>query len=214
MDKILYQIQKDYLERFRKPVDELITEMEEYAKANRIPILGWLSAEFLEHLVMIQQPKRVLEIGTAIGYSTIRIARHLKKKSRVDTIEKSADDIEIAKGFIEKSGVSKKIKLIEGDAMDIMPDLDKKYNFIFIDADKEDYKKLFYYSLMLLKKGGVIFIDNLLWHGFAAAKKVPDSYKASAKYINNFNNLFTSQVTLKTSILPIGDGIGLGVKIG
>lgn len=93
-----------------------------------------------------------------------------------------------------------------------MPNLESKYNFIFLDADKEDYERLFYYSLMLLKKGGVLFVDNLLWHGYAAAKTIPANYKVSTEQIRKFNKLFTSQYTLKTVILPVGDGIGIGVK--
>ncbi len=93
-----------------------------------------------------------------------------------------------------------------------MPQLKKKYDFIFLDADKEDYKRLFDYSLVLLKKGGIIFIDNLLWHGYAASKRVPQNYKLSTKHIRDFNIVFTTQENLKTSILPIGDGIGIGVK--
>lgn len=91
--------------------------------------------------------------------------------------------------------------------------MNKKYDLIFLDADKEDYKRLFEYSIILLKKGGIIFIDNLLWHGYAASKEVPKEFKNSTKLIREFNKLFTSQANLKTSILPIGDGIGLGIKI-
>ena len=93
-----------------------------------------------------------------------------------------------------------------------MPRLKKKYDLIFLDSDKEDYKRLFDYSMVLLKRGGVIVIDNLLWQGYAAASKVPPKYKESTKHIREFNKLFIEQPNLRTTILPIGDGIGLGVK--
>ncbi|MEW6194715.1 MAG: O-methyltransferase [Bacteroidota bacterium] len=213
MSKIIYQNQIDYLTSLRSEPDALIKEMEQYADANRIPILDWKAAELLEQIVLMLNPKRVLEIGTAIAYSSIRIARKLRKKGIVDTIEKSLDNISLASEFITKADLSGKINLIEGDALDIMPQLSKKYDLIFLDADKEDYEKLFYYSLVLLKKSGVIFIDNLLWHGYAASSKVPPNYKNSTKMIREFNKLFINQKALETTIIPVGDGIGIGVKI-
>ncbi|MEJ2617884.1 MAG: O-methyltransferase, partial [Ignavibacteriaceae bacterium] len=212
MSEILPPSQEQYLLKLRTENDPLILEMEEYAKEYKIPILSWQSVEFLEQMIRISKPKRVLEIGTAIAYSTIRIARNLKKKAVVHTIEKSEDNIEKAREYIQKSGLEEKISLFYGDALSIVPQLKKKYDFIFLDADKEDYKRLFDYSLVLLKKGGIVFIDNLLWHGYAASKRVPQNFKASTKHIRDFNLVFASQENLKTSILPIGDGIGVGVK--
>lgn len=213
MSQILYQQQLNYLESFRPEPDPLIKEMEDFASEKRIPILDWKSAELLEQIIMISRPKRVLEIGTAIAYSAVRIARKLKKKGNIDTIEKSLDNISLATDYIKRAQLEKQINLIQGDALEIMPLLTKKYELIFLDADKEDYEKLFYYSLMLLKKGGVIFVDNLMWHGYPAASKVPPSYKNSTKHVREFNKLFMNQTALKTSIYPVGDGVGIGVKI-
>ena len=213
MNKIILSNQLEYLSSFRKPLDTLIEEMESFAKEHNVPILSWHSAEFLEQLVILKNPRRVLELGTAIAYSTIRIARQLKGKSVIHSIEKSTDNITTAKDFISKSGLSTKIKLLEGDAVNVMPQLKKKYDIIFLDADKEDYKRLFDYSLVLLRKGGLLVVDNLLWHGYAASTRVPTQYKESTNHIREFNLLFMNQPNLKTSIIPVGDGIGLGVKI-
>lgn len=213
MSKIVYEKQLAYLTSLRNPQDALIEEMEEFALEKKIPILDWKAAELLEQLVLIHRPKRVLEIGTAIAYSSIRIARHLRKKAILDTIEKSKDNITLANEFIKRAELSATVNLLEGDALKIMPLLEKKYDLIFLDADKEDYKKLFYYSLMLLNSGGVLFIDNLLWHGYPAAKTVPASYIRSTKLIREFNKLFVNQSSLKATIIPVGDGIGLGVKV-
>lgn len=212
MSDILNRSQETYINSFRKTVDPLIMEMETYAGQNRIPILSWQSADLLELLIKMQKPKRVLELGTAIAYSSIRIARNLKKKSILHTIEKSKDNIAVARKNIKKAGMEEKIEILEGDALNIIPGLEKKYDFIFLDADKEDYKKLFDYSLVLLKKKGVIFVDNLLWHGYAAAKTIPPEYRESAIHIKEFNNLFFSHKNLKTVLIPVGDGIGLGVR--
>lgn len=212
MTRILYPAQKKYLDTFRKKEDKLIREIEEYAELHRVPILDWHSIEFIEKLILMYQPERVLEIGTAIAYSTIRIARCLNKNSSIHTIEKSADNIKMALENIEKSALAKKIKLIKGDALIIMPQMNKKFDFIFLDADKEDYKKLFDLSMLLLRKGGIIIIDNLLWHGYAASASVPEKYKNSTKHIRDFNKLFILQKNLDSMIIPIGDGLGFGVK--
>ena len=213
MDKILYPSQLKYLNQFKDQDDPLIREMEKYADEHNVPILNWQSAAFMEILIRIIKPKRVLEIGTAIAYSSIRIARNLKKKGIVQTIEKSKDNIVLAKGYIKKSGVEDKIKILAGNAFKIMPELEKKYDFIFLDADKNEYSKLLELSIELLKKGGVIVVDNLLWHGHAAAEKVPAKYKTSTEYIRNFNKEFVANSLLKASIIPVGDGLGIGVKI-
>lgn len=213
MSKIILSTQSEYISSFRKKTDSLVEEMEAYAQEHNVPILSWESAEFLEQLILIKDPRRVLELGTAIAYSTIRIARNLKGKSVIHTIEKSADNILLAKEFIAKSGLINKIKVLEGDAINVMPQLKKKYDLIFLDVDKEDYKRLFDYSLVLLRKGGIMVVDNLLWHGYAASTRVPLQYKESTRHIREFNALFMNQPNLKTSILPIGDGLGVGVKI-
>jgi predicted O-methyltransferase YrrM len=213
MDKILYPAQHKYLNQFKDQNDALIKEMENYAAEHNVPILNWQSAAFMEILIRMINPKRVLEIGTAIAYSSIRIARNLKKKGIVHTIEKSKDNIVLAKGYIKKSGVEEKIKIMAGNAFEIMPELEKKYDFIFLDADKNEYSRLFELSIVLLKKGGVIMVDNLLWHGHAAAEKVPAKYKTSTEYIRDFNKEFMANRRLKVSIVPVGDGLGIGVKI-
>ncbi len=212
MSRILYPAQTKYLNSFRKKDDPLLAEMEEFAEKNSIPILSWHSAFFMEQIIQLHKPRRALEIGTAIGYSTIRMARTMGRSAVVQTIEMSKHNAALAKKYFERSGVSNRIELIEGDALNVMPRLDKKYDFIFLDADKEDYKKLFDYSMLLLKRRGVIFVDNLLWQGYAAGGHIPDKYRTSARHIRSFNKLFTSLPNLISTIIPIGDGIGLGIK--
>jgi predicted O-methyltransferase YrrM len=212
MKKILFPEQSDYLENFRKKDTPLIEEMERFAQKNNVPILTKDAAEFIEQLVMISRPRRVLEIGTAIAYTTIRIARNLRKKGVIHTIEKSSDNIKRAKEYISRSDVKEKISILEGEAAEVIPELMKKYDFIFLDADKQDYKKLFELSLGLLKKGGIIFVDNLLWHGYTASTKVPADYKTSTEFIREFNKEFMNTPGLYSIIIPIGDGIGLGIK--
>lgn len=213
MSRIILSSQEKYLNSFEKKKDSLLSDMEEYAEQNDVPILYKSAALLLEQLIVMNKPQRVLEIGTAIGYSTIRIARKLGRNAVIHTVEKSKDNIAIAKENFKKSGLENKIKLLEGDALRILPQLNKKYDFIFLDADKEDYKRLFDYSMVLLKKGGVIFIDNLLWKGYVASNKIPSKYKKSTNIIKDFNRIFMNQPSLSSTILPVGDGVGIGVKI-
>lgn len=213
MKGIVFSNQEKYLTTLRNKPDALIAEMEEFALENQVPILNWNAAELLEMLVRNSKPKRVLEIGMAIGYSSIRIARQLKKKSILHAIEKSKVNIELAAAYIDRAELTDKIQITEGDALAIMPEMKKKYDFIFLDADKQDYEKLFHYSLKLLKKNGIIFIDNLLWHGFAAARNVPAKQKKSTQIIREFNKLFLNTPSLQSTIIPLGDGVGIGIKV-
>ncbi len=213
MKKIIYPQQSEYISSFKKQEDALTKKMERFARENKVPILSKDSSKFLEQLIILIRPQKVLEIGTAIAYSAIKIGKNLSSAGKLYTIEKSSDNMKIAARFINEAKLVKKINLLKGDAQEIMPELKVKFDFIFLDADKEDYKKLFELSLKLLKKGGVIFIDNLLWHGYAASEKIPKKYAASTKHIKSFNKIFMNTPSLNTSILPIGDGIGLGIKI-
>lgn len=213
MSGILYPGQERYIDSFLPASDDLIKKLELFAEKNRVPILDSASAVLLEQMIIIAKPKRVLEIGTAIGYSSIRVARILGVNSMLVTIEKSAPNFKLAQQNFKDAGVESKIEFLFGDALEIMPGIKKKFDFIFLDADKEDYKKLFELSLSLLNKGGVIFVDNLMWSGYAAKKVVPKKFKNSSRHIKEFNNFFMNHELLKTSLLPIGDGIGIGIKI-
>ena len=213
MREILYPEQQKYIDSFSNESDKLLLEMEDFADKNNVPILSRDSARLMELLIQMNRPERVLELGTAIAYTTIRIAGNLKKGGKIHTIEFSEDNEKLAKVYVKKSGLSKRIKLLFGDAKEVMPRLKKKYDFIFLDADKEDYLALFEQAMKLLKKNGILFVDNLLWHGYAASKEVPEEYETSTKFIRDFNKVFMSHSLLKTTILPVGDGIGLGIKI-
>jgi caffeoyl-CoA O-methyltransferase len=211
--EIINPVQIEYLRSIRNEKNQLTLELEEYAEANKVPILNWKAAELLQLLIHTKRPKRVLEIGMAIGYSSILIAGLLGKKGKLHTIEKSKNNIKTANQNIERAGLTDKIKIKEGDALEIMPKMEKKYDFIFLDADKQDYEKLFNCALELLKKGGVIFVDNLLWHGCVAAKTVPSAERKSTEIIRGFNEIFINSPMLKSTIYPVGDGIGVGIRI-
>ena len=125
MKEILHTEQKDYLDLFDQETDTLLLEMEDFANKNDVPILSRDSARLMELLILINKPERVLELGTAIAYTTIRIARNLKKGSKIHSIEFSENNARLARVYVKKSGLSKRIKLIFGDAKKVMTTLKK-----------------------------------------------------------------------------------------
>ncbi len=202
----------DYLNANRPVIDPLIAEMEEFALLNKIPILNWKALELLELLIELKQPENILEIGTAIGYSSIQMTRKLKQHVCLDTIEKSKNNLPLAQGFINKAGLTDRINILFGEAEEIMLACTKKYDFIFLDADKTYYQSLLNLSLNLLNPGGIIFIDNLLWKGYVADDNVPANFVNSTKLVLDFNSIFLNNRLLDAKIFPIGDGIGVGIK--
>ena len=213
MPEIVSPKQIEYLKKLRFEQNEFTLEMEAFAKQHKIPILNWACAEFMEQLVLLHKPKRVLEIGTAIAYTTIRIAGNLSESAIIDTIELSKHNIPLAKDYIKRSGLSDKINLLEGNAFNVIPTLKNKYDMIFLDADKVDYISMFELAIELLKKGGLVVVDNVLWQGYPASTKIPRKYKASTEHVRKFNEMFVAHPKLKTSILAIGDGMAIGIKV-
>ncbi|MBZ0179688.1 MAG: O-methyltransferase [Melioribacteraceae bacterium] len=209
---ILDTTQIDYIRQFNKVEDPLILEMRNYAIHRKIPILEDISVELIKTFIKIKKPSRVLELGTAIAFTTIQIAEVLPENSLIDTIEKSKDNLTIAKSYIERSGFQNKINLIEGDASEIIPNLSNKYDLIFLDADKEAYEQLFDQSIELLNDDGIYIVDNLLWKGFPASQTVPKEYEISTKHIRKFNSYFFSSDKLVSTLFPVGDGLGVGIK--
>lgn len=210
---IVYPEQVEYVDNLLNETDGLMFEMESFAKLKSIPILDMQSARFLELIVTIKQPKNVLEIGTAIAYTAIRIARNLPEGGKVTTLEMSKGNIEYAKSFILKASLESKIEILEGDALKLMPKLDKKFDLIFIDADKEDYLQYLELAVNLIAPGGIIVADNLLWHGNTASKNIAPSYEKTTGIIREFNKKFASLPGFKTTLLTIGDGLGVAHHI-
>lgn len=203
----------DYLNSISAANDALIIEMEKFAEQNNIPILQKNSIRFLECLICAIKPKSVLEIGTAIGYTTIRIAKLLESDAKIYSIEKSKGNINLADEFIARSKQGNKIEILSGEAKNILPSINKYFDLIFLDADKQDYRKLFDFSFPLLREDGIYIVDNLLWSGYVSAGKIPEKKLTATKFIKDFNKHFLSIEGLNSTILPIGDGIGFGVKI-
>ncbi|MCC6549727.1 MAG: O-methyltransferase [Ignavibacteriaceae bacterium] len=212
MSGFLTKETEHYLEELFRQTDPLLKEMEQFAREKRIPIIEPGGAAFLDIYLRSLKPKKFLELGTAIGYSAIIAANALPDDARIVTIEKSADNLVLARKYINRSGFQNKITIAEGEAKELLRGYLAEWDCIFIDADKEDYDELFELSLPLLREGGVILIDNLLWHGYTASSEVPASYVRSTEIIRAFNKKLASGDAYHFTIVPAGDGIGVVIK--
>lgn len=191
--------------------DNKYKEMRDYALAHHVPIMDVLSMRFINQLITIHKPQRILEIGTAIGYSAINMAH--ASNTEIITIERNQDMIEQAKINIANYQLENKIQILEGDATALMSQekIKGEFDFILIDAAKGKYKTFFKYASNLLTESGLILSDNVLFRGFVADNhKAPSKRLANlAKKIDDYNKWLMAQDNYQTTIVPIGDGIAI-----
>lgn len=204
-----------YIQTHIKDKDLLITQMEQYAEEYRIPIMESVGIESLIGLLRIQKPKRILEIGSAIGYSAIRIATALPE-TNVFTIERDVERYAKAVDNIAESGLTKRIQIIEADALEI--DLDKTYietfDVLFIDAAKGQYKRFFEKYTPFLNSNGVIYCDNIFMHGMVLREDadVPKRSRTMIRKLKEFTRWVMSHPEYDSVLLPIGDGLLIATK--
>jgi len=199
---------EDYLYDMLPPRDEVLTEMETYAAKNDVAIVGPAVARVLYQLAVISGAKKIFEMGSAIGYSTIWWARAVGDGGRVIYTDGDPKRAEKARGYFERAGVSQHITVRVGDALEILSEEKMAYDIIFNDIDKTDYPRVFRLALPRLKKGGLFITDNVLWSG-KLRKPNPD---AQTKAILEFNKMICESPDLFTTILPIRDGVAVCVK--
>ncbi len=214
MEGIINDINLKYLTSLRSELDPLLSDMNMHAKENDVPVVSQEVGRFLELMTLIKDPDNVLEIGTAIGFSGIMIARALKTGGKLTTIERSAPSMQVARENFTRAGLLNKVELLVGDALEVLPRLDGPYEMVFIDAWKEEYEQYLDFAIELVEPGGVIILDNLLWQGQTAGMPSKnDRYKAATQALRKFNKKFLKHPKLRAEILPVGDGIGLAVVI-
>jgi predicted O-methyltransferase YrrM len=211
LDAILQREQAEYLDQLLPQTDRLLTEMEAYAAKHRVPIADREVAAFIEITARLSGAKKALEIGMAIGYSVIHLARGMGEGSLVVTIEPSDEMIRAASGYFERTGITNHVRIERGKALDVMPRLDETFDLLFIDAVKEEYKQYLDLGLQRLRSGGVVIVDNLLWGGKVARKEEDED--ASTPALREFNVYFTNHPQLRSVVLPVGDGLGYAVKM-
>ena len=178
---------------------------------NPIMLSGKIQGNFLAIISKLIKPFNVLEIGTYTGYSTLCIAEGINPGGMIHTIDKNEELLQIQNKYFEKSGLRNQIKQYTGDALAIIPKLKFDFDMVFLDADKENYVKYLELISPILKPGGVLLTDNVLWHG-----KILESYENQdrvTRLIDNFNKKILEDKSLKTVMIPIRDGISLTLKL-
>ena len=205
------QLQR-YLHELRPERSELMAEMEAVAERDSVPIVQWETGRFLAVLCRALDP-RVLEVGTAIGYSTLHMAEQLTS-GRVVTLERDPDRAAQARGYLERAGVADRVELIEGDALETIASLSGPFDLLFVDASKDEYPRYIELAEPLLADRCLLVVDNLLMSGEVALPEGaetfwnPDSL-AAARALNSA--LLRSERWL-ACVLPVGDGIGFGAR--
>ena len=199
----------DYLNKNSEKEPEILSQLskETHQKILQPRMLsGHIQGRFLSFISKIKSPDKILEIGTYTGYSTICLAEGLSKNGKIDTIDKNEELIKIQNKYFEKSGFRNKIIQHTGNALDILKNLNEKYDIIFIDADKENYINYFNQVSNKLSKNGIIISDNVLWSG-----KVLDSNQMDEETstLVQFNKIINDDKRFKSIILPIRDGISI-----
>lgn len=212
MPEILSQLVNDYALRFSSPTDDLLVEVEQFTKKNHHDpgmLSGPLQGKFLEIFSRIIQPEAILEIGTFTGYSALCLAKGLKESGELHTIELRENEVRIAKNFFAKSLQRAQIILHHGNALEIIPTIMKEWDLIFIDADKTGYINYYELTLPLLKKNGIILVDNVLFHGQVLEEEIRGK---NAKAIQAFNDHVSKDERVSQVILTVRDGLMLIIK--
>lgn len=186
---------------------ELLDEIEKFGRENKIPILLDDSLEYITNMLSEIKPFRLLEVGTAIGFSAISFSKYLAEGGRIDTIEIESLRVEQAIENIEKVGVQDKIRVLEGDALDVLPYLTESYDVIFIDAAKGKYNEFFEHAMRLCKKGGYIIADNVLYKGMVQSDYNKHKQRTAVNKLRMFIDSVLNNDKLEAKLLDIGDGL-------
>ncbi|MDF2856037.1 MAG: SAM-dependent methyltransferase [Neobacillus sp.] len=192
----------------------LFTEMELFAAENKVPIMELAGIESMLQILRIQKSKKILEVGTAIGYSALRMAEALPGATIV-TIERDMERIQIAEEFIGRSSLTDQIILIKGDALEVEDSVSDQapYDAIFIDAAKGQYQRFFEMYSKYLSEDGIIITDNVLFKGLVAESEIESKrIRNLVKKINDFNHWLMNHPDYHSIILPVGDGVAISKK--
>lgn len=203
-----------YIEEIVPERSELLGKMEQYAKVHNVPIMELAGIEAMLQLLRIQKPKMILEVGTAIGYSALRMAFAVPD-SKIVTIERDEERYLLAEQYIDEAGKKEQILIIKGDALEVGEDIEKygPYDAIFIDAAKGQYQRFFEIYSRFLSNDGVIITDNVLFKGLVCESEIENKrIRNMVRKIDLFNKWLMSHPEYHTVILPVGDGVAISKK--
>ncbi|MGI8655109.1 MAG: O-methyltransferase [Pyrinomonadaceae bacterium] len=212
-DAIIHAEQAEYLDGLLPESTLLLAEMERYAAAHNVPIADREVALFLEITARAIGARKVLEIGMAIGYSVIHLLRGMPDDGIVVTIEPNEDMIRLADGYLRRDGLRERVRIERGRALEVLPQLKETFDLVYLDAVKEEYADYLELSLPLLRTGGVVIVDNVLWGGQVAGEITSLDQTSSTLALREFNERFIAHTHLRAEILSVGDGLGYAVKI-
>lgn len=203
-----------YIHSLETDNSPVLEEMAVYAAGNNVPIIRKEVESFLRVLLKMNNPKKILELGTAIGYSAILMSEYVPDDGKIITIENYDKRIPIARENIVRAGKESVITLLEGDALEILPELNEEFDFIFVDAAKAQYINFLPHCLRLLRKGGVMLSDNVLQEGdltesrYAVTRRDRTIHSRMREFLYQIKHM----EELETSIVPIGDGMSISIK--
>lgn len=186
-----------------------LQKIKEKALEEHIPIIMDDTLEVVDKILTEMKPKRILEIGTAVGYSAMCFSEYLDENGVIDTIERDEERIKEAKANIEKVGVADKINLYEGDAVEILPTLNEKYDVVFIDAAKGKYPFFLKEALRMIKSTGVILADNILYKGYVMSDYNKHKQRTAVRNLREYIKEVTENPNIETEILEVGDGLAI-----
>ena len=186
-----------------------LKKIKEKALENHVPIIMDDTLEYIYELYKDRPISSILEIGTAVGYSAICFSKILKEDGFIDTIERDEERIIEARENIKKAEVEDKINIFEGDAVEILPTFDKKYDMVFIDAAKGKYPFFLKQALRLLNDDGIILADNILYKGYVLSDYNKHKQRTAVRNLREYIKEVTENPNLETQILEIGDGLAV-----
>ncbi len=186
-----------------------LEKIKQKALEKHIPIIMDDTLEVIERYLKEEKPERILEIGTAVGYSAICFTEFLSENGSIDTIERDVERVKEAKENIKKAEVEDKINIFEGDAVEILPTINKKYDAVFIDAAKGKYPFFLKEALRMIKPNGIIFADNILYKGYVLSDYNKHKQRTAVRNLREYIKEVSENPNLDTEILEVGDGLAI-----
>jgi predicted O-methyltransferase YrrM len=210
MKRITEARTEKYLYSLLPPRDRVLTDMERYAARHKVPIIGPACGRLLYQLARLAGARRVFEMGSAIGYSTLWLARAVGPHGIVYYTDGNPANARRAQGYLLRAGVRDRVRFLTGDALQLLKSTDGPFDLIFNDVSKAQYPEVFSIAVPRLRRGGLFITDNVLWSGRAARSAGPKD--AATRAIQNFNRLIYRSQDLFTTIIPLRDGFAVCVK--